>query len=39
MMCQALYYALYYFFPVIFNQAAKQHRHLLVEDSCAVYNL
>ena len=28
-----------YFFPAIFNQATKQDRCLLVEDSCAVYNL
>ena len=28
-----------YFYPVIFNQATKQDRHLLSEETCAVYNL
>ena len=28
-----------YFFPAIFNQATKQDRRLLSEETCAVYNL
>ena len=28
-----------YFFPAIFNQAIKQERRLLSDETCAVYNL
>ena len=38
--CIALNYSLGIdFFPAIFNQTTKQDRRLLLEETCAVYNL
>ena len=28
-----------YFFPAIFNQATKQNKWLVLEETCAVYNI